>query len=204
MLRLIKISLPRSRWLALGLLAAIAGLFFFLAVLPVLVQRAEYDASIENSIIRLQRLNGLVAKKDYWQKQFELAKQQEVEEHQFIFRETPALASADMQAQIGEVIKEARGELISTQALPEEKEDKFIRIGIKVRMTGSTRTLRKVLYHFKATYYDRTRPALFTQSLNIRPIRISQTLADGDVAGAVMEKLSIDFDVIGYMRAGTQ
>jgi general secretion pathway protein M len=203
MARLIKITFDKSRLLALGLLAGIAGLFFIVAVLPVLEQRAEYAASIENSIFRLQRLNSLVAKKDYWQAELDRAKQQDQQEFQFISRETSSLASADMQAQIGEIIKEARGELISTQTLPDELEEKFVRVGIKVRMTGSTRTLRKVLYYVKATYFDSTKPALFVQSLSIRPIRLSQTLSDGSVA-PVMEKLSIEFDVVGYMHPGSQ
>jgi general secretion pathway protein M len=198
MLRLIKIPLTKSQWLALGLLAAVIGLFFVALILPVMEMRAEYDASIENSVFRLQHMNALVAKKAFWEEQRSRVKGEFIREHQFFSGETPALASAEMQAHIGEVIREAKGELTSTQVLPDEKEEQFSRITVKVRMTGSSRTLRKVLYYFKATYFSASMPALFVKSINIRAIRVNRTLSGGGAAPAV-EKMSIDFDVVGYM-----
>jgi general secretion pathway protein M len=198
-IRTIKITVSKSRWIALGLLAAVAGCFLIAAVLPVLDKRAEYGTAIENSIFRLQRLNSQAAKKTYWQERLEQVKQQDRQENQFIFRETQALASADLQEHIGEIIKQANGELTSTQALPEEKEEKYFRIAVKVRMTGSSRTLRKVLYYCKTAT-----PSLFVQSLNIRPIRLSQPALPGGGVAPVVEKLSIDFDVVGYMHLAQQ
>jgi general secretion pathway protein M len=203
MRRLIKTPFNKSQWLALGVLAVVVGLFFLLLILPVIDMRAEYNASIENSVFRLQRMNALAAKKAFWQEQLARAQQLKDKQRQFISAETPALASAEMQAHIGKVISEANGELISTQVLPEEIEEQFQRIAIKVRMTGSSRTLRNVLYYFKVTYHDSSGPALFVKSINIRPIRINHILPGGGVAAAV-EKMSFDFDVIGYMAPSEQ
>ncbi|MBS1214897.1 MAG: ral secretion pathway protein [Proteobacteria bacterium] len=98
---------------------------------------------------------------------------------------------------IKESVTAAGGELISTQVIPERKEEQFTRIAVKVRMTGSTPVLRDVLHAFETR-----KPVLFVENLNLRPIRIIQPAGPGRKAGHVADKLSVDFDVVGFMRAG--
>jgi general secretion pathway protein M len=98
---------------------------------------------------------------------------------------------------IKKMVTDAGGELISTQVIPERKEQQFTRIAVKVRMTGSTVALRDVLYALETG-----NPILFIENLNLRPIRIGQMRRPGAKAASVPDNLSVDFDVVGYMRAG--
>jgi general secretion pathway protein M len=97
-------------------------------------------------------------------------------------------------------VKQAGGELISTQVIPERKEEQFIRVAVKLRMTGSTQVLRDVLHSFESGTAGN--PILFVENLNIRPIRNMQPQFPGRKPPKVADKLSVDFDVVGYMRGG--
>ena len=194
---LLKTPLNKSRILALGLLGGIVVLFCLGVVMPLWATHVEYAESIEDLEFRLQRFRKIAAEKDLWLKRLEDIRQQGQQEERFISRDTPALASADLQSMIKQAVTGAGGELTSTQVIPEHKEEQFMRIAVKVRMTGSTSMLRDVLYAFESR-----KPILFVENLNIRPIRVVQPTMPGGKPGQVADKLSIDFDVVGYMRAG--
>ncbi|MFM8332389.1 MAG: type II secretion system protein GspM, partial [Candidatus Methylumidiphilus sp.] len=83
------------------------------------------------------------------------------------------------------------------QVIPERKEEQFTRVAVKLRMTGSTQMLRDVLHNFESG-----QPILFVENLNIRPIRNMQPQLPGRKPPKAPDKLSVDFDVVGYMRGG--
>ena len=186
-----------SRIAALGLLAATLVVVYLAVFMPFLSVESEYGDNIEDLQFRLQRFRKVAAEKDYWLGRLEEIKTQSQQEERFISRDTAALASADLQSLIKESVTGAGGELISTQVIPERKEEQFTRIAVKVRMTGSTQVLRDVLHTFETR-----KPILFVENLNLRPIRIIQPMGPGRKPGRVADKLSVDFDVVGYMRAG--
>lgn len=193
----LKNSINKSRLMALALLAGMVALVFFAAVMPLLKSAADYRETIQDLEFKLQRFRKIAAEKDYWLAHLEEIKHEGEQEEHFIARNTAALASADLQSKIKEVITVAGGELISTQVIPEHKEDQFTRIAIKVRMTGSTDMLRQVLYAFESQ-----NPILFVENLNLRPIRIAQPQGPNSKQQRIADRLSVDFDVVGYMRAG--
>lgn len=80
--------------------------------------------------------------------------------------------------------------MISTQVIPDHAEDQFIRIAVKVRLTCSMEILRQILHETESS-----QPILFVEDLNIRPIR----LPGGGGRKGPKERLSVDFDVVGYM-----
>ncbi len=173
-------------------------LAIYLAILgPLLSINDGYRERIESLEFKLQKLRKIAAEKEYWMNRLEEIKRQETSEGRLIAKETPALASADLQTRIKDVVNHAGGELISTQVIPERKEEQFTRVAVKLRMTGSTQVLRDVLHAFESSS-----PLLFVENLNIRPIRISQPTLPGRKPPKVEDKLSVDFDVVGYMRGG--
>jgi general secretion pathway protein M len=99
-----------------------------------------------------------------------------------------------LQTKIKEAVGNAGGELTSTQVIPERSEERFTRIAVKVRMNGSTEVLRQVLHAFESST-----PYLFIENLNIRPIRMPRNPAAKNPQ--IPDKLSVDFDVVGYMQA---
>ncbi len=193
----LKSQLNKSRISALGLLFGVI-LIFALGILgPLLAINNSYHERLDDLEFKLQKLRKIAAEKDYWLKRLEEIKKQGKAEGRLIARDTAALASADLQTLIKEAVTRAGGELTSTQVIPEHKEEQFNRVAVKVRMIGGTQVLRDVLHSFESGH-----PILFVDNLNIRPIRNMQPMLPGHKAGKVMDKLSVDFDVIGYIRGG--
>jgi len=175
-----------------AVLAAYLGL-----AAPLLAINGGYSERIEELEFKLQKLRKTAAEKDYWLGRLEEIKKQGQTEGRLISRDTAALASADLQTLIKEAVNRAGGELISTQVIPERKEEQFTRVAVKLRMTGSTQMLRDVLHAFESGH-----PILFVENLNIRPIRNMQPQFPGRKPPKAADKLSVDFDVVGYMRGG--
>ena len=191
----LKNRLNKSRIAALALLIGMVLIFSLGIFGPLLAISESYRERIEDSEFKLQKLRNIAAEKDFWLKRLEEIKKQGKAEGRLIARDTAALASADLQSLIKEAVNRANGELISTQVIPEHKEEQFNRVAVKVRMTGSTQALRDILHSFESGH-----PILFVDNLNIRPIRNVQPMLPGRKAGKVTDKLSVDFDVIGYIR----
>jgi general secretion pathway protein M len=193
---LLKNRPSNSRLAAVGLLGLLLILVWVM-LSPLLSMGSENSDKIDDQEFRLQRFRKIAGEKDQWLKRLEEIKAQSEKEERFISRDTAALASADLQALIKQAVTVAGGELISTQVIPEHKEEQYTRIAVKLRMTGSTQVLRDVLYAFETR-----NPTLFVENLNLRPIRIVQPVRPGGPPAHVADKLSVDFDVVGYMRAG--
>lgn len=194
-----RFNLSKSRLIALGLLAGALLLSLLAVVLPLRTITVEYADSIEDLQFRLAKFRKVAAGKEAWMARLEDIRRQGQQEERFFARDTAALASADLQTRIKQAVTDAGGELISTQVIPERKEEQFSRVAVKVRMTGSTIALRDVLYAFEANT-----PVLFIENLNIRPIRVGQPVAPGGKpAKAIPDRLSVDFDVVGYMRGAS-
>jgi general secretion pathway protein M len=188
------IPINKSRFAALGLLLAAIAVLYLAVVAPLTGLAREYGESIEDLQFRLQRLQKVAAEKNGLMHRLEKLKTQGQDDERFLTKNTAALASAELQTQIKEAVSEAGGELTSTQVIPERNEEHFTRIAVKVRMNGSTEVLREVLYTFESS-----KPYLFVENLNIRPIRMPRNPAAKNPQ--IPDRLSVDFDVVGYMRA---
>lgn len=183
----------RDRWLAVSLLIVVIGLFYVVAVMPVLAIADNYQESIDDLEFRLERDKRLALQKDSVLKQVKEIKKQQASSNNFISRESTALASADLQKKVKSTITEAGGDLTSTQVIPGREEERFVRIGIKVRMSGNVEVLKSVLYELEAAT-----PMLMIDSLNIRSVKRRRNRKTRRLEPS--DKLNINFEVIGYMR----
>lgn len=166
-------------------------------IMPLTDMSGENADQVDQLEFKLNRFRKIASERDVWLQRMEAIKQQGEHTERFIAKETAALASADLQTRIKSAVTNAGGELISTQVIPERKEEQFTRVAVKVRMNGTTVSMREVLHVFETGT-----PYLFIENLNIRPIRVAAPVAPGGKpTGKVVDKLSIDFDVVGYMRA---
>ncbi|MGZ8218216.1 type II secretion system protein GspM [Methylomagnum sp.] len=179
---------------ALGLLFAVLAALYLAVAAPLLGLSREYADSIEDLQFRLQRLQRIAAEKSGLEERLAKIAAEAQQDERFMQKNTAALASADLQTQIKDVVGQAGGELTSTQVIPERTEEKFTRIAVKVRMNGSTPQLRQVLHNFESA-----QPYQFIENLNIRPIRMPRNPAAKNPQ--IPDRLSVDFDVVGYMRA---
>ena len=186
-------NLSRERGIAVALLAVALGLVYLVVVGPLIDLGREYSDSVEDLEFRLARYRKVAAEKGYWTRRMQEIKQNSSVSEHYISKDTAALASADLQTLIKDTVNASGGELISTQVTPEQQEDQLTRISVRVRMNGSTRVLRDVLHAIETA-----KPLLWVDNVNLRPIRMPLRPGQKGVA----DRLSIDFEVIGYMRAG--
>ncbi|MDF9392814.1 MULTISPECIES: type II secretion system protein GspM [Methylococcus] len=188
----LKIQVSKSRAAALGLLALAVLVLYGLIMAPLRALSSGYDESIESLLFRMKRFQTVAAQKLYWEGRLQEIRNEGEQAKNLFSQATPALAAADLQSRIKDTVTSAGGELISTQVIPERKEDQFTRIAVKVRLNGSTEVLRQVLYEIESE-----QPVLFVENLNLRPIRVPPR--PGQKQTAAQDKLSIDFDAVGYM-----
>ncbi len=183
----------QQRFLALLLFFLCIVLILGAVVAPLVGAAASYDESLDELRFKLLRYKRIAAGKEKVQQQLDKLKRQQGDEDQFSNRETPALASADLQQLIKKVVLDVGGRLISTQVIPETEEEHLIKISIMVRMMGNSMALRNVLYEIETA-----RPMLLVDNLAIRPTpgrrdRKTRRLLPSN-------ELNVNFNVSGYMR----
>lgn len=187
-------SREQQRVLAVSLLVAMIALILFMIVAPVLSTLNNYNESIDDLQFSLRRFEREIAGKEKVLEHLNEIKRRQRQENHFSNRETSALASADLQQLIKKIVVDSGGRLTSTQVIPEEEEDHFLRIAIKVRMSGDTVVLRDVLYALETA-----RPMLMVENLMIRAVRGRRNRKTRKIMPS--NELNVNFEVSGYMRA---
>lgn len=187
------IEISGQRLAALALLAGVVGLIAWLLLYPLVGLQGEYRDSLDRERFKLRQLSRVVAQKGPLTQRLDSIKALSGKNEAFLPTTTAALAAAELQTRIKEIVTQSGGELASTQVIPEKPEDNITRVGVKVRLNGSTQVLRNILHAFEAG-----KKALFIDNLNIRPIRIPVNPREKNTV--VEDRLSVDFDVIGYMQ----
>ena len=167
---------------------------YLVLIYPLMQIKQEYQDEVDNLRFKLQKLQQVAAGKESLAQRLESIRELARQNDAFLPTNTAALASADLQTRIKQVVSEAGGELTSTQVIPERNEENAVRVGVKIRMTGSSEVLRQVLQNFESK-----KPYLFIENLNIRPIRMPRNPRDKNPI--IEDRLSVDFDVSGYMQA---
>lgn len=184
----------QQRWLALGLLAAVALLIIMVLIVPLVSAGFEYNETKQDLAFRLKRFKGVIASKDKVFANAEKIKQQFAGQQYFSDRETVALASADLQKLIKTTISAAGGQLTSTQVLPSKTtEDDITRITVKVRMNGSIEDLRSVLYEI-----EMSKPLMIIEELDVRPVRGRRNRKTRKIEPS--NKMNVNFQVASFMR----
>ncbi len=121
------------------------------------------DDQIATSQDQLQRYQRLMTRLPALQAELEEVKKNEDFKAFYFDAATPALAGAGLQRKIQEIVSNADGRLISTQLLPEQKDEQPPRVRIRTQLQGSTETLLSVLYEI-----EQSRPFLFVDKVSIR------------------------------------
>lgn len=184
------IEIDNNRLAAVVILLGLLLTGLFLIFYPPLVFQEDARRDLDRLRSKLNQARRTAALKEPLKERLDSIKALSSNNEAFLPTTTPALASAELQTRIKQVVNESGGELASTQAIAEKPEENIVRVGVKVRLAGSTAVLRAVLHTFESG-----KPSLFIDNLNIRPIR-----APGRPGEAYEDRLSADFDVIGYMQ----
>lgn len=187
------LTINRDRWMAVGILLSLITTILLFGVWPLISATSDYRERADDLSFRLARLQKVVSERPAIMAARQKLTDESQDDEFFLPRETGSLAAANLQTLIKEIVSEAEGELTSTQALPERSEDTFTRVTVKVRMNGRSDILKSILYKLESS-----KPYLLVDNLNIRPVRMPRNPADKSPIPP--ERLSIDFDVSGYMK----
>jgi general secretion pathway protein M len=132
-------------------------------LVPALVRMERLDTAIEDRRAELLKYRRLIATLPNLRAELEQVKSNEDFKAFYFEAPTPALAGAELQQKIQDIVTAASGRLISTQLLPEEKEQHPPRVRIRAQIQGSTDTLMDILYEI-----EQTRPFLFVDQVSVR------------------------------------
>lgn len=187
----------RRRALALAILAVVVVGLGAALIWPFLNRFEHYSQALEQLEFRLRRFAAVAASQAPLQAQVEALRQRWQAQGYLLARDTPALASADLQQLVSQAVASHGGQLLSTQVLAPQPEAGFVRIGIKVRMTGNVEALRGVLHALETDRIPLLVDNLQVQRSRARPRRRSRD--EPEVEPEVL--LDVDFELAGYMRA---
>ncbi len=190
-----------SRLLALALLLALVAFGWLGLVQPVIAERHEAQARIEQTRDLLARYRGISAGRDdlegeraYWQ--------QEVLPQSGVFAAgDPAVAAADLQSTVSTVVKNSDGDLLSIQILREQAERGLQVVTVRVQFSADVESLTGIFHELESR-----RPYLFVDNLQIRAgrgVRRSRIARLRGQNATEADTLFVTCDVYGYMRSAT-
>ncbi|PQJ96574.1 general secretion pathway protein GspM [Chromatium okenii] len=174
-------------------------------VLPWITQIAELDQRIATSSEQLMRYQRLVQTLPAIKAELAQAQNHEAVEAFYFKAPTAALIGAQLQTQVQEIVAAAEGRLISTQLLPEDKNQTPPQVRVRTQIQGTMNTLREVLERLA-----QAQPLLFVEQLSVRssaraePVRpVGRAPRQGmmpptNPAG----ELTLQLDILGFVLAG--
>jgi general secretion pathway protein M len=183
-----------QRWLAVGLLALVLSVVAFAVVLPLVTTALDYREEKNDLLFRLQRQQTIAGRETQVAEELERIKQQFLEQGYFSSSSTEALASAELQNIIKTAVAEAGGQLTSTQGVPGKAADGFLRVAVRVRMTGSLEALIGVLHSVETAI-----PLLIVDQMDINPVRGVRNRKTNKIEPS--DQLNVSFQVVSFLRS---
>lgn len=178
---------PRQRrLLAIGVLALVVALLAGLVWLPIAYLERQ-GAALAAGQRRVEELRARIPVRDEL-----LARLRELEqsgnlEEALLAGSTPAVAAAQLQGDLSSLVAAMGGEVVTVQILEPEETPPFVRIGLRLTMTGDTATMRDLLYAIETR-----NPVLIVSGMNL--VASAQEAADA----AADPELNATFEVYGY------
>lgn len=185
----------RRRGAAVALALAVAALVYAALIVPLQQAHRRYDARLAELGERLATHRAAAGSLEDLRKRMQERKRGEAGKRLFLGERSAALAAAEMQGVVKRAVEQARGELVSMQALPVERSDALSEIGVKVRARGDVRALQGMLHALEGGA-----PVLVVNNL-----LVESTGALAAASGRPPAKdLVISFDVSGFMAGAAQ
>lgn len=197
-----QLSIPRERLICIAVLSAIALTPLLVAAvgLQLWVDAIKVrDMQIEGDLDKLDRYQGLVATLPLLRKALQEARANDAFRDLYFDAPTQAIAGAQLQSEIQEIIRAAGARPISAQVLPGDRNDNPPRVRARIQLQGSTAQLQAVLHRVESA-----RPFLIVDQMSIR----SQSRAVPQVArrrrgmlggnDSQQGSLTVRLDVFGY------
>ncbi len=182
-----------QRILALALLFLPFLILYLVVISPYLRLLEDKRDRIADLGFQQERLQRAAAQGPHWRKLLNSLKTSQSQNHQYLEGKTPPLASAELQKQMGEIIRQAGGKVTSTQVLTTKPEGPFTRVAVRVRFSANTPALQEILYGIESN-----QPLLLIEKLSIRSTR-GRRRSSRTRQIVPVDKLNVNMQVVGYM-----
>jgi len=176
--------------LALGILALTLLAFYYLIVSPLEDAYAANADSLQERMRISARYESLVEQLPELRQADKVWRERSGGEL-LLAGTSDALAEANLQTMLKQVVEDAGAKLTSTEFLPVKPEDNFRRIGIRIVFSGDLKLLTGVLHGIETA-----RPRLFAGDFDVHTGGGSTDDEEGD-----SQSLAVTLDVFGF-RAG--
>jgi general secretion pathway protein M len=180
-------------------LLAIGGLTVYWAG-----QMGHLSARIEQSEDQLVRYRRMIQTLPDLRAELEDVRANETFKAFYFDAPTPALAGAELQRKVQDIVTAANGRLISTQILPGPPDESPPRVRVRTQIQGSTETLLDVLYDI-----EQARPFLFVDQVSVRSSARPRQPARDPRGRAIRRppvnpagELTVRLDIFGFTLGG--
>lgn len=178
------------RSLAILILLVLVGGVAMLVWLPfgILRQQTETLAGLAGQI---DALEARVKQRDQLIAEQRLLERASEADQTLVQAQTPALAAAELQRELSDLVRQGGGTLDSVQVLEPAQIPPFVQITLRVSFTTEMTGLRSFLYAV-----EQHAPVLLVRNLSV-----SETMVYGDADSEGTPALSTVVEVMGYARA---
>ncbi|MBK5929392.1 hypothetical protein CCR82_02290 [Halochromatium salexigens] len=191
----------RQRRRCLAVLAAIVLVPLALATLVGLVwleRMQTLESGIQGDLDRLQRYQRLVATLPALRQALAEEQSNDAFKAYYFDADTPAIAGAQLQREVQDMVRNAGARPVSAQVLPSDEQDDPPRVRVRIQLQGTTDQLFDVLYRVESA-----RPFLLIDQLSIRSqARSNQRRGRRTTRGASrpdnQDQLTVRLDIFGY------
>ena len=192
---------PLPKWgscLLAWSVAVLIPVIILLAVgVPWLQRMTELESETESVVDQIQRYERLIATIPRLKAELERERNNQEIKAFYFDAPTAALAGAQLQATIQEMVQAAGARLVNSQFLPAEANEHPPRVRIRAQIQGDTNAMLDVLYSL-----EHARPFLFVDQLSVRSTtrreRRDRRQGGNNLPAQTKQELTIRLDVFGY------
>jgi general secretion pathway protein M len=159
-----RLSLPRQRALAVGLLLLAVVAALVVLVGPIILFHRHYDAAIEETSNRLELYRRVAAQAPELRAALDVMKQRDGRRF-FLKNTAPNLAGAELSDLVRAAIENNNGRITTSQSPAPHEEARFRQTFVAVQFFATTPTLAKIL-----AALDTQVPYVVVDNLTVRPL----------------------------------
>jgi len=197
------LSQRRTCILALSALLLLPLVILALIATTWLEQLGSMDNEIQDDLDRLVRYQRLVATLPGLRAALEQEQSNDSYKAFYFDADTPAIAGAQLQSEVQEMVRAAGARPVSAQVLPSDDNDDPPRVRVRIQLQGTTEQLFDVLYRVESA-----RPFLLIDQMSVR----SQARSDRSIGRRSVRRprqpddegqLTVRLDIFGYFLSPT-
>lgn len=197
------LSQRRTCILALSALLLLPLVILALIATTWLEQLGSMDNQIQDDLDRLVRYQRLVSSLPGLRAALEQEQSNDSYKAFYFDADTPAIAGAQLQSEVQEMVRAAGARPVSAQVLPSDDNDDPPRVRVRIQLQGTTEQLFDVLYRIESA-----RPFLLIDQMSVR----SQARSDRSFGRRSLRRsrqpddqgqLTVRLDIFGYFLSPT-